>query len=263
MKFIFLSILIVLSLGSVQKASGCMSASQNRLFYLGKIMDSLVFIHTELRRGEVSASDRIEWNGDVWRIYVSSKNGKIVKKKYRKNFRTEDNSYKVNLANLLMSELRLVKQPNFIQANQVDTFFTGNYSDSNMYCHLQFNVDKNSITMHLLNKDLPCTSLLDSNTVANNIYLYLQEAMSNDVKDIVKHLQQSLGINSVRIYNLGSQHLALVHLGLTHPNYDESGKEILNSTNVDLKKNIPFAASFLFDEEVEHHGNSADLFFLF
>lgn len=242
------------------QANACLSASQNRLFPLGKTSRGLAFVETRLIRTEYPQEDdsfllmEPAWFGySYYKIY--DKNHTVIYSIAIDTIALFREEHYDSIIGLTVKKGMLLAQqePGFLLAKPLSITFC-NYRDSCDKTTLIIDILKNQIEI-LLDNDkntYPIKPLFDITSIASNLLSSYQGGKSEKI--LVKEFANRLGINSIRKYELGTEQLTIIHLGVGNNLFstDEENDPIKLQDEV-LKHEV-------FQEPVLHHGKGFDFF---
>mgnify|MGYP000148795988 CR=1 FL=1 len=243
----------------------CLSASQNRLFPLGKTSEGLCVVETHLNRTEYreKGKETIEikpaWGGiSFFKIY--DKNNKEI---YSTTIDTitlfEQVHYDSVINRIFKKGLKLAKAyPDFIAAKPISITFC-DYQVACSKAELLYDTLNNKISILLQsNTKHEVSTLFGPTSIASNLLDYYGGFDDADLS--AKSFYGSLYISSVRQFQVGNKKLTIAHIGSGQTFELEEGgtypprKEYKSKfAFIDLNKSV-------FEEPVLHHGHGFDLF---
>ncbi len=256
---------IILCLLSVNHAMACLSASQHRLFPLGRISTGLCVVETHLYRTEFRDSNKVidefrpAWRGiSYFKIYdadykeVFSETLDTIKLFKQKLYDS------IVQCSFLKGMQRAKLYPGFVAARPVSITFC-DYQEQCGTTALLYDSIQNTIRVKLRSKSYDVKVLFDSTSIASNILSYYGGYDDNNPLTAMS-FKGYLYINSIRRFEIGNKTLTVVHLGSgqhfervdggTYP----PGKEYKPSFAFnDINKSV-------FEEPVLHHGHGFDFY---
>ncbi len=242
----------------------CLSASQNRLFPLGRSAMGLCVVETRLQRTEFnSKNDEIlellpAWRGLAYfKIYDNNYNEVFtVLIDSIKLFRQEH--YVKTIEDVVNKGMLIAKSQAVFLAAEPKSLSFCQYSDNCPNAKLYFDTKNNTVFTQLSNqKKYKIEALFNPTSIAANLLDYMSIFEDNNAVS-AKSLKGNIYVNSVRQFQIGNKLLTLVHIGCGQ-NYEYRNRK---SHTSESEQNIEFTNinKSVFEEPVLHHGHGFDFF---